>query len=103
LNLQQINDALGSLTYENNNPLPRLPVQIRWMVNVDMPTVLSIESRSFDHPWTEEDFREARSQRNISGMIADEGHAVQGFMLYQLQRDGIEILNLAVDPDARDR
>lgn len=71
-------------------------VHIRWMIRRDMPEVLSIESRSFEFPWSEEDFINCLRQRNCIGMVAEYDERVIGFMIYELNKTRIRILNFAV-------
>ncbi len=76
-------------------------VHIRWMVRRDMPEVLGIERGSFEHSWSEEDFIRCLRQRNCTGMVAEHDEKVVGFMIYELHKDRLLLLNIAVDPNAR--
>lgn len=80
-----------------------LPVRIRWMIKRDMPEVLAIEQASFDTPWTEEDFLNALRQRNCIGMVAEAQENLVGFIVYELYKTQVAVLNLAVHPDYRRR
>jgi len=73
-----------------------LRVHIRWMIRRDMPEVLQIERHSFDYPWTEDDFFNCLRQRNCIGMVAEHGDRVVGFMIYELHKTRIHVLNFAV-------
>ena len=74
----------------------RADVHIRWMIRRDMPAVLDIENDSFPFAWTREDFRNALRQRNCMAMVAEIGDKIVGYMIYELHRNRLEILNLAV-------
>src|SRR6516164_934068 len=76
-------------------------VHIRWMIRRDMPEVLQIEQSSFDFSWTEEDFLRCLRQRNCIGMVAEQGEKVVGFMIYELHKAKLHILNFAVQPSHR--
>ncbi len=76
-------------------------VHIRWMIRRDMPEVLDIESQSFEFPWSEEDFIRCLRQRNCIGMVAEFEEQVVGFMIYELHKARLRILNFAVAPEAR--
>src|SRR5881392_3023283 len=76
-------------------------VHIRWMIRRDMPEVLQIEQDSFEYPWTEEDFLRCLRQRNCIGMVAEQGEKVVGFMIYELHKSKLHILNFAVGPSCR--
>jgi len=80
---------------------PQLRVHIRWMIRRDMPEVLDIERNSFEFPWFEEDFIRCLRQRNCIGMVAEHGERVVGFMIYELHKTRLHILNFAVHPSAR--
>ena len=78
-------------------------VHIRWMIRRDMPEVLEIEQSSFEFPWTEEDFIRCLRQRNCIGMVAEYDEKVVGFMIYELHREQLHVLNFSVGPDCRRR
>jgi [ribosomal protein S18]-alanine N-acetyltransferase len=71
-------------------------VHIRWMIRRDMPEVLQIERESFEYPWVDEDFIRCLRQRNCIGMVAEHEGRVVGFMIYELHRTRIHVLNFAV-------
>jgi len=71
-------------------------VHMRWMVQSDMEAVLQIERDGYEEPWTKEEFRECLGQRNCIGKVAEYRGVVVGFMIYELHRGCILILNLAV-------
>src|SRR5882762_2867171 len=76
-------------------------VHIRWMIRRDMPEVLQTEQQSFEYAWTEEDFLRCLRQRNCIGMVAEQGEKVVGFMIYELHKAKLHILNFAVQPTCR--
>ena len=76
-------------------------VHIRWMIRRDMPEVLAAENSSFEYAWTEEDFLRCLRQRNCIGMVAEQGERVVGFMIYELHKQKLHILNFAVHPQCR--
>ena len=80
---------------------PQTRVHIRWMIRRDMEEVLSIEQESFEFPWAEEDFVRCLRQRNCIGMVAEQGERVVGFMIYELHKNRLHILNFAVGDDVR--
>ena len=78
-------------------------VHIRWMIRRDMPEVLAIEASSFEFPWVEEDFIRCLRQRNCIVMVAEHDDQVVGFMIYELNKNRIQVLNFAVARDFRRR
>ncbi|MGL4944279.1 MAG: ribosomal protein S18-alanine N-acetyltransferase [Thermoguttaceae bacterium] len=77
------------------------PVQVRWMVRRDLPSVAAIERASFDYPWHEDDFLRCLHQRNCVGMVAEQAGEIVGMMMYETPRNRLHLLNLAVHPDYR--
>lgn len=80
-------------------------IHIRWMIRRDMAEVLAI-SQATDHPWTEEDFLRCLRQRNCIGMVVEshevpDEYPVIGYMIYELQKHSLELINLAVAPSYR--
>jgi len=76
-------------------------VHIRWMIRRDMPSVLAIESNSFEFPWTEDEFIRCLRQRDCIGMVAERNEEVAGFMIYELHKTRIHVLSFAVHPEFR--
>lgn len=76
-------------------------VHIRWMIRRDMSAVLEIEAQSFEFPWSEDEFIRALRQRNCIGMVAELNEVVVGFMIYELHKNRLHILNFAVHSDYR--
>ena len=76
-------------------------VHIRWMIRRDMSAVLDIEGHSFEFPWSEYEFIRALRQRNCIGMVAELNEVVVGFMIYELHKNRLHILNFAVHSDYR--
>ena len=73
---------------------------IRWLIRRDMPEVLEIEQACFEFPWSEEDFIRCLRQRNCIGMVAEVEDLVLGFVIYELHKSRLHVLNLAVHPHA---
>jgi ribosomal-protein-alanine N-acetyltransferase len=78
-----------------------LKVHIRWMIRRDMSEILRIEQQSFEFPWSEDDFVRCLRQRNCIGMVAEWEEQIVGFMIYELHRTRLHILNFAVHGDYR--
>lgn len=71
---------------------------IRWMIRRDMPAVLATEEDCFEFPWTEDDFIRCLRNRNHIGMVAEINDEIVGFMIYELHKNRLHILNFAVSP-----
>ena len=70
-------------------------LQIRWLIRRDMAEVLGIERASFEFTWSEEDFLCCLRQRNCIGMVAECDNQIMGFMIYELHKSKLRILNFA--------
>lgn len=81
--------------------LLNLSAHIRWMIRRDMTEVVDIETQSFEFPWLEDDFIRCLRQRNCIGMVSEYAEQVVGFMIYELHRNRLHILNFAVHPEFR--
>jgi len=71
---------------------------IRWMIKSDLPRVLEIDS-GYEHPLSEEEYISISRRRNCIGMTAEYGDKVVGFMVYELHKDRLDVLRLAVDKE----
>jgi [ribosomal protein S18]-alanine N-acetyltransferase len=85
------------------DPTQETRVHIRWMIRRDMVDVLEIEAASFEFPWLEEDFIRCLRQRNCIGMVAEQEDRVVGFMIYELHKNKLHVLNFAVAEGFRRR
>jgi ribosomal-protein-alanine N-acetyltransferase len=80
---------------------------VRWIVRRDMPEVMQIEQGSFKIPWTEEDFLRCLRHRNCIGMVVEKKGTkrldppVVGYMIYELHKSKLHVLNMAVCPKHR--
>ncbi len=81
--------------------------EICWLIRRDLPRVLEIERGSFANPWSQEDFEICtcgeRGRKNCIGMVVSPAgtSAVSGFLVYELHKRRLRILNLAVAPESR--
>lgn len=77
-----------------------LDVQIRWMIRRDVPEVMDIEHAQFPFPWTEPELIDALKHRATIGMVATIGGGVgltiAGYMIYELEKCNLNLLNFAV-------
>jgi [ribosomal protein S18]-alanine N-acetyltransferase len=79
----------------------RMAATIRWLIRRDMDEVLAIEGQSFGFPWTEEDFWSCLRQSACIGMVAERNGEIVGYMIYELHKSRINVLNFAVAGEAR--
>lgn len=89
-------DDVVSVMDAHPKPQEAVSLHIRWLVRKDLSEVLDIEKWAFSYPWSEEDFLRVLSQRNAIGKVACVGESVVGYMIYELHKTHIDLLNMAV-------
>lgn len=82
---------------------PRVNVHVRWMIGRDLDEVLRIERLSFEDAWTEDELRRNIRKQNCIAWVAEYGDRVVGFVVYQLHKHHLNVLDLAIHPDWRRR
>jgi len=75
-------------------------VNVRWMIRRDMFSVLAIEDFCFPCPWQLADFSRVLANRNCIGMVAEDQHVV-GYMIYEIHKTRIHLMNIAVAPGSQ--
>lgn len=78
-------------------------IDVRWLIRRDMDEVLRIEAESFGvNRWSEDDFLACLRQRNCIGVTIVRNYSeILGFMIYELHKNKLTILNMAVQPESR--
>jgi len=71
------------------------------MIRRDMPEVLAIEQQSFEFPWQEDDFIRCLRNRNVIGMVCEAADRTAGFVVYEILKNKLRVLNFAVHEDWR--
>lgn len=77
----------------NNQPVT---VYLRDLCKPDLPNVLPIEREGFENPWTKKEFIRCLRCRNNIGMVAEVSDRIVGFMIYELYKTHLDLLNFAV-------
>lgn len=79
-----------------------LDFSVRWAIRRDMTSMLAIESESFDDPWNEDNFIAQLRQRNSIALVAEtKDDRVVGYVIYELMKNRIDIVNLAAGSEFR--
>lgn len=71
---------------------------VTWMRQKDFAEVLEMERECFEFPWDEKAFRESLRTHNNIGMVVEFNEHPIGYMVYQLHKNRLHLLNLAVSP-----
>lgn len=79
----------------------RTRIHIRWLTRKDLDEVVSIHRGCFGQRRSADEFLADLYRRNRVGLVAEYGGRVAGFMVYELTRTQIRLLNLAVADQAR--
>lgn len=81
---------------------PKVTVNVRWIVQCDLPAVLIAEDACFGFfGWHEQDFREALRQRHCIGIVATLNERVVGHMVYELHKTHLLLRRFVVHPNFR--
>ncbi len=80
-----------------------IELKIRWFIRRDMAEVMKIENESFESPWTEKDFLSCLQRRDCIGIVVEHEQEIVGFMVYELHKSKLTILNFAVSDEIRRR
>ena len=80
--------------------------QLRWFINGDLPEMLKIEHQGFQFPWSEENFVNALSRKDVVCLVCDypmpDGEiVVAGYMVYSMKPNSFDIYNMAIHADFR--
>lgn len=76
---------------------------IRPMRVMDIPSVADIARQSFKDAWDEKQFRQELKAGQTTGVVVTAMNRVVGFILYDVNPDGVLIGNVAVHPHERRR
>lgn len=97
------NNTSDGFVSDNSQALERekTRIHIRWLTRKDLAQVVSIQGGGFKRNRSPEEFVENLYRRNRVGLVAEYGGQVAGFMVYELTRTQIRLLNLGVADQAR--
>lgn len=86
----------------NTGPLAHSSLQLRRMEDKDIAAVMSIESSSYEFPWTEGIFRDC-IRVGYRCRVLEEGGEMVGYAVMSIGAGESHVLNICVRPDARGR
>ena len=70
--------------------------RVRWFVRKDTVDVLRIDAESFAKPWNESMLREWMKRRDVIGMVCEVDGEIVGYVVYQLTKNYVEVISIAV-------
>lgn len=72
------------------------------VISNDLASIMEIEKSSEETFWNKTDFKElVRIENNISGKVIEIADEIVGYMVYQLDIEQIDLLNLTIKPKFR--
>ncbi len=90
--------GIGKLMALWNSPVVPTGPQIRWIIRRDSDRVREIENAA-GGKWRSEDLAASLRYRDSIGLVYEVDHFIQGFIVYRLFKNSIEIMKLVVDPN----
>lgn len=78
---------------------PSVRVHLRYAIASDLYQMLCLFERCMQHPMTRSQLLAMLRERNIMGMVAEQGSMIVGVFIYRLDLDQIHVMNIAVHPD----
>lgn len=92
-----VNMELNMIAEKEKQQAAMADVHVRWTNRQDLPAILAIEEYSFSNPWSEDDFISMLHNRKCISMVAVAPCGkIVGFMVYELAKKRLDIINLAV-------
>jgi len=73
----------------------KFDAHIRLMIRRDMPEVIDIEYNSYPNPWSEDEFMKCLRIRNVMSYVSEREGQITGFMIFELFKHKIELIDLA--------
>ncbi|MDO4571469.1 MAG: GNAT family N-acetyltransferase [Planctomycetia bacterium] len=89
----------GGLAMENGKDL--LPVQLRWMTELDLEAVFELEQRESAHPWDALELASVLNRPDAAAMVAEFEGRIVGFIIYICNDSCLKICNIVVSKDFR--
>ena len=91
--------------HKSDKPIAEEDLLIRWLIRNDFERVLELENQNFEFPWSEEDLLSCLKVPRVIGVVISHQSTNQviGYMVYELNKDHVVILNLAVESDFQRR
>lgn len=101
---EPLESVSGPAASDSTQPaLTEKDYQIRWLIRRDVAQVLVVDEASFVDCWKEADLLEQLRQRNCVALVAEHTatQIILGYIIYELHKDTLRIIRLAVYPQHR--
>lgn len=80
---------------------PQGNIHVRWMIRRDIPEIVELEKYGMPDSWDEATLLSQLQQRNNTGMVAEIGDLIVGYLIYNIRKQSYDIVRLVVHPGAR--
>jgi len=89
----------SAITIKTKPTTRRTSISFNKFTSVEIPSVLSIEERNSDYPWSQLQFTTSiENSNNLCYCLSLNGRTI-GYLISMLAVDTAEILNIGIDPD----
>ena len=89
----------SAITIKTKLTTRRTSISFNKLTQVEIPSVLSIEERNSDYPWTQLQFTTSiENSNNLCYSLSLNGKTI-GYLIAMLAIDSTDILNIGIDPD----
>jgi len=73
----------------------------RLVLRSDLHGIAEVEQTCFSSPWTSEDFAKCLDRKHCNGLVIEVDNKIIAFLIYEVRRRSIQLINLGVRPDVR--
>jgi ribosomal-protein-alanine N-acetyltransferase len=88
-----------AITIKTKPTTRRTSISFNKFTSVEIPSVLSIEERNSDYPWSQSRFiTSIENSSNLCYCLSQNGKTI-GYLIAMLAGDTADILNIGIDPD----
>jgi len=89
----------SAITIKTKPTIRRTSISFNKLTSAEIPSVLSIEERNSDYPWSQLQFTTSiENSDNLCYCLSLNGKTV-GYLIAMLALDSADILNIGIDPD----
>ena len=89
----------SAITIKTKPTTRRTSISFNKLSSIEIPSVLSIEERNSDYPWSQDQFTTSiKNNKNLCYYLSRNGKTI-GYLIALLAGDTADILNIGIDPD----
>ncbi len=89
----------SAITIKTKLTTRRTSISFSKLISVEIPSLISIEERNSDYPWTQLQFiTSLENSNNLCYCLSLNGKTI-GYLIAMLAKDSADILNIGIDPN----